>query len=289
MSLRRRLADAPAPLLVLGAAFSVQSGAALATSEFDVVGALGFVWVRVGLAALILLALNARALRRSRGLPLRWVVASGVAIAVMNGCFYQAIDRIPLGLATTVEFLGPLAVAVAGSRRARDFLWVALAGGGVALLGSPGVEVDPVGLAFAFGAAVGWAAYILLAKRMLADWTLGSGLAVSLLVAAALLAPLGLASGGGDLLDARVLAVGLAVAVLGSVLPFTLELAALRKLSTATFGILLSLEPAVAALVGALALAQVPGALEALAILCVVAASAGASAGARRDALPPDV
>lgn len=289
MSLRRRLADAPAPLLVLGAAFSVQSGAALATSEFDAVGALGFVWVRVGLAALILLALNARALRRSRGLPLRWVVASGVAIAVMNGCFYQAIDRIPLGLATTVEFLGPLAVAVAGSRRARDFLWVALAGGGVALLGSPGVEVDPVGLAFAFGAAVGWAAYILLAKRMLADWTVGSGLAVSLLVAAALLAPLGLASGGGDLLDARVLAVGLAVAVLGSILPFTLELGALRKLSTATFGILLSLEPAVAALVGALALAQVPGALEALAILCVVAASAGASAGARKGVLPPDV
>jgi inner membrane transporter RhtA len=288
VSLRRRLAEAPAPLLVVGAAFSVQSGAALATTAFDTVGALGFVWVRVGLAALLLLALNYGALRRGRRLPLRWVVASGVAIAAMNGCFYQAIDRIPLGVATTVEFLGPLSVAVLGSRRALDFLWIALAGGGVALLGSPSVDLDPVGLAFAFGAAVGWAAYILLAKRMLRDWAIGTGLSVSLLVAAALLAPLGIAEGGADLLDPKILAVGLAVAVLGSVLPFTLELGALRKLSTATFGILLSLEPAVAALVGALALAQVPGTLESLAILAVVAASAGASAGARR-ARPPDV
>jgi inner membrane transporter RhtA len=288
VSLRRRLAEAPAPLLVVGAAFSVQSGAALATTAFDTVGALGFVWVRVGLAALLLLALNYGALRRGRRLPLRWVVASGVAIAAMNGCFYQAIDRIPLGVATTVEFLGPLSVAVLGSRRALDFLWIALAGGGVALLGSPSVDLDPVGLAFAFGAAVGWAAYILLAKRMLRDWAIGTGLSVSLLVAAALLAPLGIAEGGAGLLDPKILAVGLAVAVLGSVLPFTLELGALRKLSTATFGILLSLEPAVAALVGALALAQVPGTLESLAILAVVAASAGASAGARR-ARPPDV
>lgn len=288
MSLRRRVAEAPAPLLVVGAAFSVQSGAALATTAFDTVGALGFVWVRVGLAALLLLALNYGALRRGRRLPLRWVVASGVAIAVMNGCFYQAIDRIPLGAATTVEFLGPLGVAVLGSRRALDFLWIALAGGGVALLGSPSVDLDPAGLAFAFGAAIGWAAYILLAKRMLRDWAIGTGLSVSLLVAAILLAPLGIAGGGTDLLAPEILAVGLAVAVLGSVLPFTLELGALRKLSTAAFGILLSLEPAVAALVGALALAQVPGVLESLAIIAVVAASAGASAGTRR-APPPDV
>lgn len=273
---------------MLGAALSVQSGAALATSAFDAVGALGFVWIRVGLAALILLAVNARALRPTGRLPLTWVVASGAAIAVMNGCFYQAIDRIPLGLATTVEFLGPLAVAVAGSRRALDFLWIGLAGGGVALLGSPSVDLDPVGLAFAFGAAVGWAAYILLAKRMLRDWPIGTGLSVSLVVAAVLLAPLGIAGGGADLVDPKVLLTGIAVAILGSVLPFTLELGALRKLSTATFGILLSLEPVVAALVGALALAQVPGAVEVLAIMCVVVASAGASLGARR-AVPPEV
>ena len=215
------------------------------------------------------------------------MIAAGVAIAFMNACFYQAIDRIPLGLATTVEFLGPLAVAVLGSRRALDFLWVALAGAGVALLGSPGVDVDPVGLAFAFGAAASWAAYILVAKRMLADWPVGSGLTLTLLVAALLLAPLGLAGGGDGLLDARILAVGLAVAVLGSVVPFTMELAALRQISAATFGILLSLEPAVAAFAGAVALSQVPSPVEALAIALVVTASAGASLHAR--AVPPEV
>jgi inner membrane transporter RhtA len=216
------------------------------------------------------------------------VLAAGAAVAVMNACFYQAIDRIPLGLATTVEFLGPLAVAVVGSRRALDFLWIALAGAGVALLGSPGADLDPVGLAFAFGAAAGWAAYILLAKRMLADWPIGSGLTLTLLVAAVLLAPFGLASGGSGLLDARILAIGLVVAVLGSVLPFSLELAALRQISAATFGILLSLEPAVAAFAGAVALSQVPSAVEALAIVLVVTASAGASLHARR-VVPPEV
>lgn len=273
---------------MVGAAFSVQFGAALAATAFDWVGPLGFVWVRVGLAALLLLALNARALRAAGSRPLRWVIAAGAAVAVMNACFYQAIDRIPLGLATTVEFLGPLAVAVLGSRRALDFLWIALAGAGVALLGSPGVELDPAGLAFAFGAAAGWAAYILLAKRMLDDWPVGTGLSLTLLVAAIMLAPFGLVAGGGDLLDARVLGVGLVVAVLGSVVPFALELAALRQLSAATFGILLSLEPAVAAFAGAVVLAQIPSAIEALAILLVIAASAGASLGARR-VVPPEM
>jgi inner membrane transporter RhtA len=284
----RRPGDVPAPLLVVGAAFSVQFGAALATTAFDTAGPLGFVWIRVGLAALILVALNARALRRAGGLPVRWVVAAGASVAFMNACFYQAIDRIPLGLATTVEFLGPLAVAVLGSRRALDFLWIVLAGAGVALLGTPSVDLDPVGLAFAFGAAVAWAAYILLAKRMLEDWPVGSGLALTLAVAATLLAPSGIVAGGSALLDGRVLAIGLAVAVLGSVLPFALELAALRQLSAATFGILLSLEPAVAAFAGAVALAQVPSPVEAVAIVLVVAASAGASLGARRI-VPPEV
>jgi inner membrane transporter RhtA len=284
----RRPGDVPAPLLVVGAAFSVQFGAALATTAFDTAGPLGFVWIRVGLAALILVALNARSLWRARKLPLRWVVATGASVAFMNACFYEAIDRIPLGLATTVEFLGPLAVAVLGSRRALDFLWIALAGGGVALLGTPSVELDPVGLAFAFGAAAGWAVYILLAKRMLQDWSVGTGLALTLLVAATLLAPFAIVAGGSALVDGRVLAIGLAVAVLGSVLPFALELGALRQLSAAAFGILLSLEPAVAAFAGAVALGQVPSPVEAVAIVLVVAASAGASLGARRI-VPPEL
>jgi inner membrane transporter RhtA len=158
----------------------------------------------------------------------------------------------------------------------------------VALLGSPGVELDPVGLAFAFGAAAFWATYILLAKRMLADWPVGTGLSLTLLVAALLLAPFGLVAGGSDLLDLHVLALGLAVAVLGSMLPFALELAALRQLTAATFGILLSLEPAVAAFAGAVALAQVPSPVEALAIVLVIAASVGASLGARR-VVPPEM
>lgn len=278
----------PAPLLVVGAAFSVQFGAALATTAFDTAGPLGFVWIRVGLAALLLLAINARSIRRAGHRPLRWVLAAGAMVAFMNACFYQAIDRIPLGLATTVEFLGPLAVAVLGSRRALDFLWIALAGAGVALLGSPSVELDPVGVAFAFGAAAGWAGYILVAKRMLRDWSVGTGLSLTLVVAALLLAPFAIAAGGSALLDGRLLAIGLAVAVLGSVLPFTLELAALRQLSAATFGILLSLEPAVAAFAGAVALGQIPSAVEGVAIVLVIAASAGASVGARR-AVPPEL
>jgi inner membrane transporter RhtA len=285
---RRRLAEVPAPLLVVGAAFSVQFGAALATTQFDAAGPLGFVWLRVALAALILLAFNARSLRRAGPLPLRWILVSGAAVAFMNACFYQAIDRIPLGLATTVEFLGPLVVAVIGSHRALDFLWIALAGVGVALLGSPTVDLDPVGLGFAFGAAAGWAAYILAAKRMLADWSIGTGLTLTLLVAAILLAPFALAASGTALLDGKVLAAGLAVAVLGSALPFALELGALRQLSAATFGIILSLEPAVAAFAGAVALSQVPSAIEAVAIVLVIAASAGASLGARR-VVPPEL
>ena len=153
---------------------------------------------------------------------------------------------------------------------------------------APAPSSIPTGLAFAFGAAAAWAAYILLAKRMLEDWPVGTGLSLTLLVAALVLAPFGLAAGGSDLLDPAVLAVGLAVAVLGSVLPFALELAALRQLSAATFGILLSLEPAVAAFAGAVALAQIPSALEATAIVLVVAASVGASLGARR-VVPPEV
>ena len=284
----RRLADAPAPLLVVGAAFSVQGGAALATSAFDAAGPLGFVWLRVAFATLLLAALSARSFHRLRSLPIGLVLATGASVALMNACFYQAIDRIPLGSAVTAEFLGPLAVAVAGSRRVVDFVWIGLAGAGVALLGSPTVDLDPVGLAFALAAAAGWASYIVLAKRLLAQSSVVSGLTATLLVAAVALAPLGLAQGGSDLLGGRVLATGIAVAVLGSVLPFVLGLLALRRVPMGTFGILQSLEPAVAALVGALALAQVPGALEALAVVFVTIAPAGASARSRR-APPPEI
>lgn len=170
----------PAPLLVLVAAFSVQGGAALATTLFEEAGPLGAVTLRLGLAALLMLALYGSGLRAARGRPLRWVVALGAILALMNSLFYLSLDRIPLGVAVTVEFLGPLAVAVAGSRHARDLLWVALAGAGIALFGSPTVDVDKVGLALAAGAGACWAGYIVVGKRLSHTWPVGLGLTAAL-------------------------------------------------------------------------------------------------------------
>jgi inner membrane transporter RhtA len=266
----------PAPFLIISAAFSVQSGAALATTLFEDLGALGTVFLRTLFAAVVLVLLSFRALRRGGFGPLRWVVGLGVSLACVNSLFYLAIDRIPLGVAVTVEFLGPLAVAVAGSRRRVDFLWILLAGAGVALLGSPTVDVDRVGLLLALAAGVFWAAYIVIGKRLGATWRLAQGLTLAMALAAVLVAPLGLLAGGADLVDPRLVALALVVAILASVVPYVLELAALRRLKTSTFGILMSLGPAVAALCGAVFLSQTLGLLELLAIVCVVAASIGA-------------
>ncbi|HEX2504886.1 MAG TPA: EamA family transporter [Gaiellaceae bacterium] len=284
--MREALQRVPATALVVAAAFSFQGGAALATTLFDDVGPLGAVWLRQLFGALVLLALNAGVLRRLRSRPLAPVLALGLSLAVMNSFFYASIDRIPLGLAVTIEFLGPLGVAVAGSRRLRDFVWIALAAAGVALLGSPTLDLDPVGIAFALGAAACWASYILLAKRLGERWPLLDGLTLAIAVTALLLTPLGVASGGGELLDASTLGVGLAIGVLASVVPYGLELAALRRLATHTFGILMSLEPAVAAVVGAVFLSQALSPLEALAVAFVVAASIGANVRARTP-MPP--
>jgi inner membrane transporter RhtA len=278
---RRTFARAPAPVLILAAAFSVQSGAALATTLFDDAGTPGTVFVRTGFAALILLIAFPGALRRRRWGPLRFAMGLGVSLACVNSLFYAAIARAPLGIAVTVEFLGPLAVAVAGSRRRLDFLWILLAGGGVALLGSPTVDVDRAGLLLALAAGFFWATYIVIGKRLGATWPLGDGLALAMAIAAVLVAPAGLVSGGAGLFAPRLLALGLAVAVLASVVPYVLELAALRRLKTSTFGILMSLGPAVAALAGALFLSQKLGGLELVAIACVVVASIGANRDAR--------
>ena len=275
---REAIGRVPAPVLLVAAAFSVQSGAALATTLFEQAGTFGTVWVRTAFAAAIL-ALLARPRRGTSWIagPLRYAVGLGVALACVNSLFYLAIDRVPLGVAVTVEFLGPLAVAVAGSRRRLDFLWILLAGGGVALLGSPTVDVDRIGLLIALAAGVFWAAYIVIGKRLGATWPLQRGLAVSMALAAVLTAPLGIATGGTALVDARLLLLGFVVAVLASVVPYVLELAALRRLRTSTFGILMSLGPAVAAICGAIFLRQRLGPLELLAVAFVVAASVGAN------------
>jgi inner membrane transporter RhtA len=272
--------------MVLAAASSVQFGAALAATIFDELGAGGTSALRVGLAAVILLA----AWRpRVRGVPradLRLVAWLGLTLGVMNYAFYAALERIPLGIAVTIEFAGPLGVAVALSRRRLDLAWAALAAAGIVLLADPGGgSVDPTGLALVLLAAAAWAAYILLTARTGERFTGGRGLALAMAVAA--LVPLGpgIAEAGSDLLEPRYLLIGAAIALLSSVIPYSLETEALRRMPRQVFGVLMSLEPAVAALAGFLVLGQALGARELVAIGLVVAASIGITRSGR--AVPP--
>jgi inner membrane transporter RhtA len=274
----------PAVGLVLVGIISVQSGAAAATQLFDDVGPVGTVMLRLAFAALVLLAVWRPALAALRGAGAGDLIAFGVVLAGMNTSFYLALDRIPLGIAVTIEFVGPLGVALVASRRRLDLLWALLAGAGILLLSpAPGSDLDLLGAALALLAGVFWAAYIVLADRVGAAFTDGQGLALAMLVAGVLVLPAGIIAGGSDLLAPEALAIGLAVAILSSAIPYSLELEALRRLDRATFGVLMSLEPAVAATVGFIALDQGLSALELVAIALVVVASAGAL----RTAPPP--
>jgi inner membrane transporter RhtA len=279
----------PPVALVLLAGGSVQFGAALAKTLFDEAGAGGTVFLRVLFAAAVL-AIVWRP--RARGLPARdlWLAAAfGLTLAAMNLAFYAALDRIPLGVAVTLEFVGPLGVAVAGSRRRLDLLWVVLAAAGILLLADFGDfgGLDAAGVALALLAGGFWAAYILLSARTGRAFPGGSGLALAMIVASALLAPVGIADAGGALLDPLVLTLGLAVAMLSSAIPYSLELEALRRLPAGVFGVLMSLEPAIAALAGYVVLGETLGVREVAAIGFVVVASAGAARSAS-PAGPPD-
>jgi inner membrane transporter RhtA len=271
--------------LVLGGVASVQLGAAVATTLFDDLGPAGTVLLRTGFAAIILVAIWRPGIPRSAGEPLRDAVLFGLALAGMNLSFYAALDRIPLGIAVTFEFTGPFAVAVAGSRRISDLLWVALAAAGIVLL-SPGLHgsLDGLGVAFALLAGCFWAAYIVLSARVGRRFSGGHGLALAMAVATIVLLPIGIVGGGSALSRPGLLAVGLAVAVLSSAIPYSLELEALRRLPKGTFGVLMSLEPAVAALVGLVALGQGLSGTEVAAVALVVAASAGALGTTRAPA-----
>jgi inner membrane transporter RhtA len=269
--------------LVLGAVFSVQAGGALATTLFDEIGPVGAVFLRSLVGAAVLVAIWRPALAGTGPESLRLAFLFGLSLAGMNLCFYLALDRLPLGIAVTFEFTGPLAVALIGSRRALDLLWAALAAAGILLLsgGIGGRDLDPAGVAFALAAGAFWAAYILLAARVGRAFPGGVGLAIAMSVSAlALLVP-GVAAGGGDMLALGVLATGAGVGLLSSVIPYSLELEALRRLPESVFGVLMSLEPGVAALIGLVALGQDLAAVEVLAIGCVVVASAGALRTAR--------
>jgi inner membrane transporter RhtA len=271
----------PAPLYALGSIASVQVGATVARQLFPFLGPTGTVFVRVGFGALILLAIARPGLRRLSAAQWREVVPFGLIIAGMNLCFYQSIARIPLGIAVTIEFLGPLAVAVAGSRKALDFAWVGMAGAGVAMLSLTGGSVTLLGVLFALGAAVGWATYIVLGQRVGRLVAGPDGLALALTVGGIALAPFGIAAAGARLLDLRNLGIGLVVAILSSAIPFSLEFAALRRLSRQLFGILMSLEPAMGAAAGFVVLGQRLSIRELAAIALVTVASAGATLTSR--------
>ncbi|MCX5602465.1 EamA family transporter [Streptomyces phaeochromogenes] len=263
--------------LVLAGAVSVQFGSAFAALLFPRVGALGVVALRVTLAAVLLLAITRPGLRGySRA---DWAVAGGFGLALggMNVLFYQAIDRIPLGAAVTLEVLGPLLLSVVVSRRAAGLLWAALALAGVCLLGRGAfAQLDVVGVAFALSAGGMWAAYIVLNARAGARFPRLDALAIAMAVAALVSLPLGIGASGGMLLEPGVLALGLAIAIMSSGVPYTLELLALRRLPAATFAVLTSLAPALAAMAGYLVLDQGLSPSQCAAIALVIAASAGA-------------
>jgi inner membrane transporter RhtA len=268
---------------------SVQCGAAVAATIFDEVGASGATLLRLGMAALVAAVVFRPRVRGWSPAELRLAAAFGLTLGVMNLAFYEALDRIPLGVAVTIEFAGPLGVAVALSRRRLDLAWAALAAAGIVLLADPGGGgLDPVGLALILLAAACWAAYILISQRAGQVFPGRSGIGLALVVAALVPIGPGLLQGGADLLDPRLLALGLLVGVASSVVPYTLENEALRRMPANVFGVLMSLEPAVAALAGFVILDQALGGRELLAMAFVVAASIGVTR-ARRPGVPPPV
>ncbi len=279
----------PPTALVIGAVASVQVGASLAKGMFDDIGPGGTVLLRMAFAALLLTAIWRPRIRGR--VPREWMLPAAFALALagMNLAFYSALDRIPLGVAVTLEFAGPLAVAVAGSRRALDVVWVALAAAGILLLADvSGGGTDPLGMALALLAGSFWAAYILLGARVGRSFQGGSGLAIAMVLGSAMLLPFGVAQAGMALTGAGVLAAGAVVALLSSAIPYSLELEALRRLPARVFGVLMSLEPAMAALAGFVVLGEILGEREIAGMALVVAASAGAARTAGSAPPPRD-
>jgi len=280
---------ASAVALVLAAACSVQGGAAVAKTLFPQLGPPGVVFLRLLFGSAALWAIARPQLRGRARSDLRLVGALGVVLVSMNISFYEALDRAPLGVVVTVEFLGPLAVAVLGSRKASDFVWVVLAAAGVALLANGGgSEVKPLGIVLAAVAGFFWALYILLSVRVGRAFSGATGLAPAMALGAVLMAPWGIYSAGHHLRDAQLVGAAVGVGLLSSALPWSLELEALRRLPSHVFSVVLSLEPAVAAAAGVVFLQEHLRTRSWLAIGLVVCASAGA-AGRRRSTVPRDV
>ena len=277
-------------LAVLGSVIALGIGTSWAKQWlFPVVGAQGTTAVRVGLSAVLMLLLWR---------PWRWhlsrtdakaIALYGVALGGMNLMFYMSLRTLPFGLAVAIEFAGPLAVAIWSSRRAVDFVWVALAIAGLAMLlplGLSASALDPVGLLFAMAAAVCWALYIVFGKRA-GHLHAGHTVSLGLLTAAMVVVPVGIAHAGAALLSPSVLLIGLAVAAVSSAIPISLEMMALKRLPKETFGIMISMEPAVAALLAWVLLGEHLNLVQWLAIGCIVAASMGSAFTARRPVVSP--
>lgn len=269
----------PPVLLVVVAIGSVQIGASFAKDLFQAAPPIAVAWLRLALAAVMLAFIAGPRLRGRTRRDWLVVLAYGVAMALMNGSFYLAIQRIPIGMAVTFEFLGPLAVAIAGSRRGRDYVWAGLALLGVALLGFTPGELDPIGILLALLAGAFWAAYIVLAGPTGKRWSGITGVTVASSVGALILAPAALVSMPQWAANPKVWLIGALVGVLSSIVPYGLEMMALRRIDRGVFGILMSLEPAAAALSALLLLGEQLRPIELAAMACVILASVGATRG----------
>ncbi len=282
-SMRLRNINIPPIPAVLLAIISVQSGAAIAKTLFPSIGAAGTASLRIGISALILMAVYRPNLTKLTKEQWKFVIPYGLCLGAMNLVFYFAIERIPIGLAVTLEFIGPLMVAVLGSKRAVDFLWVLLAAIGIALIAPWKTNgVDILGAALAVLAGVFWAAYIVLGGKISKRMDGNQAVATGMLIAACLVVPFGIFGDGLDGLTPKFLGMGIALALLSSAIPFTLEMKALGRLPARTFSILMSLEPAAAAICAFIFLQEYLSFNEILAVIFVVAASAGSTITSRK-------
>ncbi len=271
----------PPAVLLMGAILSFQVGGALGVWVLPAFGAIGTAWVRTLLSGLLLCLVARPRIRQIERGPMGLVLALGVVLAGTNVAFFAAIDRIPIGVTVTISFVGPLAVALFGSRRPRDVAWVGLAAAGVALFGGMpgGAALDPAGLVFALIDGVCWGAYALLAQRIGAVIPSAQGLTLATLISAVVLVPFVPAAVDVSAIDGKVIAAGLGLGLLTAI-PYLLEFAALQRMAAATYGVMVSLEPAFATLIGVIMLGQDPSAAELVAVALVVGASVGASRSA---------
>ncbi len=280
------LTRVPSGVLVLGGIASVQFGSAVATHLFAAVGPSGAVLLRLVTASIVLVVVARPGLTGHTRADLGLIATFGIALAGMNLSFYAALHRIPLGIAVSLEFVGPLAVAVSGSRRRIDLLWVLLAAAGILALTHGGTgHLSGTGIFFALLAGAFWGSYILISARVGQSFARGTGLALAMCFAAVVALPFGLASGGAHLLRLRSLAIGSAVGMLSSAIPYSFELEALRRIAAHVFGVLMSIEPAMATLAGLVVLGQGLSARAILGMALVVAASVGASGHSRAAAV----